>query len=408
MISSLTKNVPDFIRGQDEALSYINNSIAAWESSKEENNQNPLVLAFTGSTGVGKTETAYRLASSLLKKKVKEGNKYFPVGLLVLRGEDYSELSEAAEGGLKEIHRSIRSLLVNHLSKCGKNSVVIFDEVQKVMPGTLDVLVPALGERGSIKSPSKENRIIVDICKNDNEDCISDEIEEIEERYDTGNCIFIFISDIGSERMIKLLLTYGSNTLIPKQQLRSEVTIALDEQWKRLNFVKHIKDVIPFLPLQKQDIHKIADLKLNQESLQYESIRWSKLLIDDTVISHIIDKIKYTNYTSKLADKKTTSSIIFATYGARSLENSGPLQDLRGIIYRYMQPWRPKEILHVGLTNELTQVLQKENWGGISKAGEKQIYLQWCLATSLSKDSSLIDINTAFSDKCATIWFGNL
>jgi DNA polymerase III delta prime subunit len=404
MISSLTKSVPDFIRGQDNALSYINTSIAAWESNKHDKNIKPLVLAFTGSTGVGKTETAYRLASSILKKKIKEGNKYFPAGLLVLRGEDYSDLSEAAEGGLKEVHRSIRSLLVNHLSKCGKNSVVIFDEVQKVIPGTLDVLVPALSERGSIKSPNRENRI-VDTCENkNNSDC---SYEELEDRYHTGNCIFIFISDIGSDRMIKLLLTYGSNTLIPKQHLRSEVKLALDDQWNRLQFSKHIKDVIPFLPLQKQDIHKIADLKLNQESRQYESIRWSKLLIDDVVISHITDKIKYTNYTSKLSDK-STSSIIFSTYGARSLENSGPLQDLRGVIYRYMQPWRPKEILHVGLTNELTQILQKENWGGSNKAGEKQIFLQWCLPASLSKDSNIIDINTSFSDKCATIWFGYL
>jgi hypothetical protein len=42
-------------------------------------------------------------------------------------------------------------------------------------------------------------------------------------------------------------------------------------------------------------------------------------------------------------------SRIFAEYGARALEHAGPLQDLRGTLFRHMRPWRPSRTLHVGL-----------------------------------------------------------
>ncbi|CAN0459916.1 unnamed protein product, partial [Laminaria digitata] len=47
----------------------------------------PLVVALTGSTGTGKTETAWALAESLLTKRCRlaGGTKDIPRGLLVLK-----------------------------------------------------------------------------------------------------------------------------------------------------------------------------------------------------------------------------------------------------------------------------------------------------------------------------------
>jgi DNA polymerase III delta prime subunit len=49
----------------------------------------PLVLALTGQTGVGKTETAWVLAEALLTKRTNYagGTHLIPKGLVVFRGE---------------------------------------------------------------------------------------------------------------------------------------------------------------------------------------------------------------------------------------------------------------------------------------------------------------------------------
>jgi hypothetical protein len=66
-----------------------------------------LVVAITGSTGTGKSETAFRLAEGLLhtKKRVGTSLRFVPNGLLTLRGEDY------AHGNLEEV------LLLVHIYK---------------------------------------------------------------------------------------------------------------------------------------------------------------------------------------------------------------------------------------------------------------------------------------------------
>ena len=76
----------------------ISDAIEAWEFSRHSRGEfgssdissalSPLVLAFTGPTGVGKSETAYRLARALLPKvQGATNNKKWPNGLLILRGE---------------------------------------------------------------------------------------------------------------------------------------------------------------------------------------------------------------------------------------------------------------------------------------------------------------------------------
>lgn len=95
--------------------------------------------------GVGKTETAFRLSETLFagKKAVSEeyGRGEEPCGLLALRGEDYSPSSEAAKGGVHELHSLLKARIVDHLVQTEGNALILFDEVQKVMPGTLEVCI---------------------------------------------------------------------------------------------------------------------------------------------------------------------------------------------------------------------------------------------------------------------------
>lgn len=66
------------------------------------------MLAITGPTGVGKSETAFRIAEGALAKQNRVGKsaKYLPSGLLQIRGEDYSE------GSLEDVrYTSIQKII---------------------------------------------------------------------------------------------------------------------------------------------------------------------------------------------------------------------------------------------------------------------------------------------------------
>jgi hypothetical protein len=138
-----------------------------------------LILLSSLEEGVGKSETARLIAEAILARRERIGttqrqdhlslalsislshflHSFNPVGYLVLRGEEYSETSDAFFSGgvtevclhlspliflhtsqaMSQIHRRINVRIVEHMRRCGSGGVVVFDEVQKVYPGTLDV-----------------------------------------------------------------------------------------------------------------------------------------------------------------------------------------------------------------------------------------------------------------------------
>lgn len=69
---------------------------------------------------------------------------------------------------------------------------------------------------------------------------------------------------------------------------------------------------------------------------------------------------------------------MFVTWGARAVEVGGPVQDLRALLFRHMQPWRASQLLHVGITDEYSTALQRRKWGGKASDQIGLVYLQWC------------------------------
>jgi hypothetical protein len=64
--------------------------------------------------GVGKSETAFRIADTILPKKARVGisRRFIPVGLTIFRGEEYSDSSDAfMNGGVAEVSRLNKSFL---------------------------------------------------------------------------------------------------------------------------------------------------------------------------------------------------------------------------------------------------------------------------------------------------------
>lgn len=100
----------------------------------------PLVLAFTGSTGVGKTATATALAAALLGAALPAGRDAASTlrgrpGLLQLSGSDYGDGAAVA---VPVLRRRLRHALAQLLYECHGTGVVVLDEAQKMNPAVLE------------------------------------------------------------------------------------------------------------------------------------------------------------------------------------------------------------------------------------------------------------------------------
>ena len=74
IVQNLRDILPYYIQCQEGALESIFNVAASWEFKMRSGINEPLVIAFTGPTGVGKSETAFRFAESVLLKRTRLGN----------------------------------------------------------------------------------------------------------------------------------------------------------------------------------------------------------------------------------------------------------------------------------------------------------------------------------------------
>ena len=102
------------IVAQDEALEAIIGALSVHQSVLQgphvkEEPRNPLVMAFTGGTGLGKSETARLLAKGLFPTQLDYVHDA-PCGFLMINGKNY-----AKESGTDTIPRVCLLLLYNNL-----------------------------------------------------------------------------------------------------------------------------------------------------------------------------------------------------------------------------------------------------------------------------------------------------
>lgn len=258
-----------------------------------------------------------------------------PKPSLVLRGEDYSEVAEVVvQHGIAEARRQMRNQIIHHLQQTHGEAMIIFDEVQKVMPGILEVFLPALDANGFFSQVSYHP-----VTK-----------EPVTKYYPTKNVVFLFISDIGHDMLTKAVLRYNDRHLIDGTFLKNEVKALMDKQWERLQFGKTITHVIPYMPLEPFHIdlilHKQLDY-LSQQGMQDQ--KWLRLVIDEDVFDWlaIAESYNYEAVTAEFALFNESTGIeeivertkYFARWGARA----GPLAMLRGYMMQ-MRPWKPRKL----------------------------------------------------------------
>ncbi len=103
---------------------------------RDEAPRKPLVLAFVGTTGVGKTEFERQLRRAVFAGAHPDG---LADGALVLSGNDYRDGAAAAT-----LHRTLRDRVARQVWACPR-SLIVVDEAQFVADGVLDALVDLLG-----------------------------------------------------------------------------------------------------------------------------------------------------------------------------------------------------------------------------------------------------------------------
>ena len=238
------------------------------------NNKSPskaLVLSFNGWTGSGKNFVSKIIAEHLFRKGM--DSKYVHQ---IIATHDFPHQSE-----LKHYKKKLRDLIVRSVKGCPR-SLFIFDEMDKMPFGLIDVLKPYL-----------------------------DHYHEVE-KVDFRKSIFIFLSNTGAGLINDEVLTHWM-----EGKKREEIRIkALDEAlnldefntktgfWHSSLIEKHLIDYfIPFLPLERSHIKMCAKADLELKGYR----------VTERILNSVADEMLYSpddlKVFSKSGCKKVSSKV---------------------------------------------------------------------------------------------------
>ncbi|XP_006614774.1 torsin-1A-like [Apis dorsata] len=214
--------------GQEMAQHVIINALRAHLTSN--NPSKALVMSFHGPPGTGKTYISQMIAKFLYKKG--DQSKFYHF----FNGRNDFPLQDKVNEYKDELYK----IIINSLQKC-ERSMFVFDEVDKMPEGVLNVLVPFLDYNTWVKSWRLANSI------------------------NARKAIYIFLSNTGSSRITQRLLTLweeGRQRHTTKLQ-DFENLISVGAFNERGGFYHSdtidsnvIDHYIPFLPLEEVHVKK--------------------------------------------------------------------------------------------------------------------------------------------------------
>lgn len=233
--------------GQDMAVSAVAEAIRRSRSGLSDPNRPIGAFLFLGPTGVGKTELAKALADQLFNQEeamirldMSEYMEKHSVARLIGAPPGYVGYDEG--GQLTEALRR------------RPYAVVLLDEVEKAHHDVFNILLQIFDD-GRITD--SKGRVVN--CK---------------------NALFIMTSNLGSQQILERIS--HSKTSISKDVIMEILDPILKTHF-RPEFLNRLDDVLPFLPLKKEDMEKIAEIQLHQIQKRIKDrsidLSWTKELL---------------------------------------------------------------------------------------------------------------------------------
>ena len=225
----LEKDLEKRVVGQDIALKAVSEAIRRSRSGLSDPNRPIGVFLFMGPTGVGKTELAKALAddlfdqeSAMIRLDMSEYMEKHTVSKLIGSPPGYIGYEEG--GQLTEALRR------------RPYAVVLFDEIEKANPDVFNILLQIFDEGRLTDSKGRTVN-----CK---------------------NALFIMTSNLGSDQLMEHMQLWEK---AHKQVSKDTIMATLDPIIKthfRPEFINRLDDILPFLPLRKEDMEQIVEIQL--------------------------------------------------------------------------------------------------------------------------------------------------
>ncbi len=224
----MTDELKNKIIGQDEAIDKIARAIRRNRVGLKDPNRPIGSFMFLGSTGVGKTLLAKRLAEflfdspdALIRIDMSEYMEKFSVSRLVGAPPGYVGYEEGGQLTEKVRRRPY--------------SVVLLDEIEKAHPDVYNMMLQVLDE-GQLT-------------------------DSLGRKVDFKNTIIIMTSNIGTRELKDFGAGVGFNTAITKERSDSVIRKALNRRFSP-EFLNRIDDIITFGNLNHEHIMHIIDIEL--------------------------------------------------------------------------------------------------------------------------------------------------
>lgn len=240
----LEKDLEKRVVGQNLAVTAVSEAIRRSRSGLGDPGRPMGTFLFVGPTGVGKTELAKALAmqlfnqeDALIRLDMSEYMEKHTVSKLIGSPPGYVGYEEG--GQLTEALRR------------RPYAVVLLDEIEKANHDVFNILLQVFDD-GRITD--SKGRVVN--CK---------------------NALFIMTSNIGSDQLLEKLEKNRSD-------MTKEVIMAILEpyikQHFRPEFINRLDDILPFLPLRKEDMQQIVDIQLNilakRMQERHVTLTWTK------------------------------------------------------------------------------------------------------------------------------------
>ncbi|KAM4664796.1 prosalusin [Discoglossus pictus] len=197
----------------------------------------PLVLSFHGWSGTGKTF----VSSLLVKHLFREGTRSPFV-------HHFSPILHFPHvQSIKQYKEDLKQWIQGNLTTCGR-SIFVFEEMDKMHPGMIDVIVPFLGPSWVVFGTNYRK------------------------------AIFIFISNAGGEDINKVAVDFWRDRKDREEIQLSDVEAAISKAvisnpkhgfWESEIIQYHLIDVmVPFLPLRPSHVRQCVRSEMRQQGME--------------------------------------------------------------------------------------------------------------------------------------------